>query len=143
MSVLVRSVVALFALVAAQAAAAEELQPGQWRVVTTTLSGPPAPPQVALRCLKPEEVKDLGKTFGPQVSTVNSLCDPTEFKFEGSSLSWGLQCKGQVDMSVAAQFLFESPTRYSALIVTRAMMLDRIVQEGMVTISAERVGDCP
>jgi hypothetical protein len=45
-------------------------------------------------------------------------------------------------MDVAGQFIFESATRYSAMLVTRAMVLDRIVQNTMVSIVAERVGAC-
>lgn len=143
MSDRVRIVVVLLSFLAAQAVSAEPLEPGRWRVVTTTLSGPPSPPQVAMRCLTPQEVADPGKTFAPQVSTVNSDCERTEFKLEPSGLTWRLQCKGQLDMDVSGQFIFASPTNYSALVITKATMLDRIVQENMVSIAAERVGDCP
>ncbi len=143
MNLVVRLGFAFALTVIASLAAADELQPGQWRVVTMTLSGPPSPPAVAMRCLKPDEVTDLTKTFGPQVKTVNSECERTEFKREPGALTWRLQCKGQLDMDVLGQFLFESPTRYSALIVTKATMAERIVQENMVSITAERVGDCP
>ena len=138
----VRSLLAFLLMLAAQAASAQTLEPGRWRVVTTTLSGPPTPPQVATRCLTPEEVKDPGKTFGPQVSTVNSECRQTEFKLDPAGLSWRLQCKGQLDMEVAGQFIFESPTNYSALLTTQATMMDRMVQQSMMTIAAERIGAC-
>ena len=127
----------------ALAAGAQELQPGQWRVVTRPLTGLAMPPGVAMRCLTPEEVKDPGKTFAPQVSTVNSDCERTKFELEPGSLTWRLQCKGQLDMDVAGQFVFESPTKYSAIIATKAAMMERVVQESVVTITAERVGDCP
>jgi hypothetical protein len=140
--VVIRPLACLLLLFATDAAHAESLEPGRWRVLTTTLSGAPSPPQVASRCLTPEETADPGKTFGPQFSTVNSICERTEFKLDASSLTWRLQCKGQVDMDVAGQFIFESATRYSAMIVTRAMVLDRIVQYSMVSIAAERVGAC-
>lgn len=135
--------VAVLSLVAAQAASsAQSLEPGRWRVLTTTVSGPPTPPQVATRCLTPEDVADPGKTFGPQVSTENSKCERKEFKLDPSGLTWRLQCKGQIDMDVAGQFIFDSPTRYSALITTKATMAERIVQESMISISAERIGEC-
>jgi hypothetical protein len=132
----------LLLLLATQAVHAQGLEPGRWRVITTTLTGPPAPPEVASRCLTPEEAADPGKTFGPQISTVNSLCERTEFKLEPSGLTWKLQCKGQVDMDVAGQFVFESATRYSAMLVTRTTVLERIVQNTLVSITAERVGAC-
>jgi hypothetical protein len=142
MSGRVRSLIASVLLVVAQAASAETLEAGRWRVATTTLSNPGSPPEIAMRCLTPEDVADLGKTFAPQVKTVNSECERTEFRLEPGGLTWRLQCKGQLDMDVSGQFIFGSPTRYSALIVTKATMLERIVQQTMVSISAERVGAC-
>ena len=134
--------VALLAVCAASSASAQSLEPGRWRVLTTTLSGPLAPPQIATRCLTPEDVADPGKTFAPQVVAENSECQRTEFKLEATGLTWRLQCKGQIDMDVAGQFIFDSPTRYSALVTTKASMLDKIVQQNMVSISAERIGEC-
>lgn len=138
-----RTIVCVLALLfAVDAANAEPPEPGRWRVITTTLSGPPAPPQVAMRCLTAEQVADLGKTFGPQVSTVNSDCERIEFQFDPSGLKWRLQCRGQINIDVAGQFVFESATRYSAMVVTRATMIDVVVQNNMVSINAERVGPC-
>jgi hypothetical protein len=138
-----RGAVALLSLVAALSASpARSLEPGRWRVLTTTLSGPSTPPQVATRCLSPEDVADPGKTFGPQVATENSECDRKEFRLEPSGMTWRLQCRGQIDMDVAGQFIFDSPTRYSAFITSRATMAERIVQETMISISAERIGEC-
>ena len=137
-----RCAAAFLALWAAQSALAENLEPGRWRVVTTMLSGPPSPPQVATRCLTPEQVADPGKTFAPQASTVNSDCERTVFKLEPSGLTWQLQCRGQVDMDVTGQFIFDSTKRYNALVTTKVTMLDRLVQETMISIAAEHVGDC-
>ncbi len=138
-----RAIACMLLLFAAGAASAESPEPGRWRVMTTTLSGPPAPPQIAMRCLTPDEVADLGKTFGPQASTVNSQCERTEFQFDPSGLKWRMQCRGQINIDIAGQFVFESATRYSAMVVTRATMMDLVVQHSMVSIDAERVGACP
>ena len=129
-------------VLAAPSASAQGLEAGRWRVLTTTLSGSLAPPQVATRCLTPEDVADPGKTFAPQVVTENSECTRTEFKLEPTGLIWRLQCKGQLNMDVAGQFIFDSPTRYSAMVTTKASMLDQIVQQSIVSISAERIGEC-
>lgn len=142
MKSVLRCAVALLSLVAVTTASAQNLEPGRWRIMTTTVSGPLGPPDVATRCLTPEDVADLGKTFGPQVATENSECKRTEFKLEPSGLTWRLQCRGQLDMDVSGQFIFDSSTRYSAFIKTKATMLDRIVHDTMVSISAERIGEC-
>lgn len=134
--------VALLSAGAVPSASAQSLEAGRWRVLTTTLSGPLTPPTVATRCLTPEDVADPGKTFVPQVKTENSECKRTEFKLDATGLTWRLECKGQIDMDVAGQFIFDSPTRYSAMIITKASMLEQIVQQSMVSISAERIGEC-
>jgi hypothetical protein len=134
--------VALLSSIAAETVLAESLEPGRWRVLTTTLSGQLQPPMVATRCLTPEDVADPGKTFGPQITTENSKCEQKEFKLEPSGLTWRLECRGQLNVDVAGQFIFDSPTRYSAFVTSKATMLDRIVNETMVSISAERIGEC-
>ena len=136
-----RAIVCLLLLFAIDVARAEPPEPGRWRVITTTLSGPPSPPQVAMRCLTRRSRRSR-QDIRPQVSTVNSECERTEFEFEPSSLKWRLQCRGQINIDVAGQFVFESATRYSAMVVTRATMIDLVVQNSMVSIDAERVGAC-
>lgn len=126
------------------AAQAQQLEAGQWRVMTTQLGEGPvaAPPQIKMRCLTPAEVADPAKTFTPEVSTVNATCERTEYVLEGNFLKWRLQCRGQIDMDVAGQFIFESPTRYSAMIATKATVMERVVQSTLSTIDGQRVGEC-
>ncbi len=57
-------------------------------------------------------------------------------------LKWRLQCKGQLDMDVAGEFLFRDD-RYSATIVASSSMLGKLMQEVRTVIEAERVGECP
>lgn len=142
MKAVLRAAPVLLLLIVASPASAQTLEPGRWRIMTTALSGPITPPQVATRCLTPEDVADPAKTFGPQVATENSECKPPEFRLEPSGLTWRLQCRGQIDMDVAGQFIFDSATRYSAHVTTKATMLDRIVHDTSVSISAERIGEC-
>ena len=112
--------------------------------MTTQLGEGPvaAPPEIRMRCLTPAEVADPAKTFSPEVSTVNAICERTEYSLEQNFLKWRLQCRGQVDMDVAGQFIFESPTRYTAMVATKATVMERIVHSTLSTIDGERVGDC-
>jgi len=132
-------------VVAAGAAQAQQLEAGQWRVMTTQLNEGPAssPPQIKMRCMTPAEVADPAKTFTPEVSTVNATCERTEYALEGNYLKWRLQCRGQIDMDVAGQFIFESPTRYTAMVATKATVMDRVVQTTISTIDGQRIGECP
>ena len=134
----------VFVFAAAGAAQAQQLEAGRWRVMTTQLGEGPvaAPPEIRMRCLTPAEVADPAKTFSPEVSTVNAICERTEYSLDQNFLKWRLQCRGQVDMDVAGQFIFESSTRYTAMVATKATVMERIVHSTLSTIDGERVGDC-
>src|SRR5262245_24951973 len=72
------AVLALF-LGAAQTAAADGLRAGQWRTVNSPeIDGVAGPVQQTIRCLTPEAVADLDKTFSPISRTTNSTCERVE-----------------------------------------------------------------
>jgi hypothetical protein len=132
------------ALSAATGAAADGLQPGLYRIVQAPIiNGVPGSLQRNTRCLTADAVGDLDKTFSPVSRTTNSECERTEHESTPQRLKWRLQCKGQLDMDVAGEFLFETPERYTATLITEAWMQGQRIQRSHVTIEAERVGDCP
>jgi uncharacterized protein DUF3617 len=94
------------------------------------------------RCLNAEAVADLEKTFSPVSRTTNSACERTENESTPQRLKWRLQCRGQLDMDVAGEFVFETE-RYSAKVNTEASMAGQVMHRSQVTIEAQRVGDCP
>lgn len=124
-------------------ASADSLQPGFWKVTSTPeVNGAPAPPQVKMRCMSPEETADLDTTFSPEARTINSSCERVEHELTAASLKWRLQCTGQMAMDVAGAFTFESPQRYIAEVRTRMSMPGQTVAS-RVKIEAERIGECP
>ena len=63
------------------------IEPGQWKVTAkTVMNGAIAPPQAKARCLTPEQVSDVAKTFGPVLGTVNSTCEQPEYETTGRTL---------------------------------------------------------
>jgi hypothetical protein len=131
-------------LAAAQPAAADGLRAGQWKTIQSPeINGVAGPPQQGTRCLTPDAVADLAKTFSPISRTTNSTCEQVEHELLPQRLKWRLQCRGQIDMDVAGDFSFESPERYSATITARSSMQGRLMQEVTTSIKAERIGDCP
>ncbi len=131
-------------LLAAGAAHAQHLEPGHWKVTTRPESGGMStPPQEKLRCLGPADVADLGKTFSPEASAVNANCERTEYNLDTTGLTWRLQCRGQIDMDVAGKFVFESPTRYTAMIATKVTAMGQLLQTSTAVIEGERTGPCP
>ena len=128
----------------AHAAAADGLRAGQWITVhATEIDGVAGPVQQGTRCLTPEAVADLDKTFSPISRTTNSTCERVEHELTPQRLKWRLQCSGQIDMDVAGEFTFDSPEHYSAVVTTRSFMLGRLMQSMRVSIEGRRVGDCP
>jgi hypothetical protein len=125
------------------AAVADGIEAGLWKVTTITiLNGNPVSPQIKNRCLTQAEAADPGKTFSPEVATVNSSCERTEYQLTAQRLIWRLQCKGQLDMDVAGDFTFESRTRYVATIATKGSMLGRTMTASTAAIEGEHIGEC-
>jgi hypothetical protein len=128
---------------AGRCAHADGIQPGLWRSIQTpTVNGITAPPRETTRCLRDAEVNDLKRTFSPVYGTTNSACEQVEDEFTPQRLKWRLQCRGQLDMDVAGEFVFERPDRYTATIVANSSMLGKPMQEVRTRIEAERVGEC-
>ncbi|HZO47199.1 MAG TPA: DUF3617 family protein [Xanthobacteraceae bacterium] len=140
---LILSCLLVAATLAAPAARADGLEAGLWRSnQTVTLNGNPVPPRETMRCLRDAEVNDLERTFSPVYGTTNSACEQTEQEFTPQRLKWRLQCRGQLDMDVAGEFVFERRDRYTATIVASSSMLGKLMQETHTRIEAERVGEC-
>jgi hypothetical protein len=137
------TLVCAFPVLTAAAAAENSIEPGQWKVTTHTLmNGAATPPQVKSRCLTPEQAGDIGKTFGPAMTTVNSTCERTEYEAGERRLKWRLQCKGQIDMDVSGDFNFDSPTHYTASISTKGWMAGALMSDVKTELEGERVSEC-
>src|SRR5262249_52800723 len=91
-------------------AGADGLRAGQWQTSQQAeINGVAGPVQQSTRCLTPEAVADLDKTFSPVSRTTNSTCERVEHELTPQRLKWRLQCSGQIDMDVAGEFTFDSP----------------------------------
>ena len=131
------------ALWTAPAAADDLISAGQWKVTTNTvINGGAMPPQVKARCLTAEQTADIGKTFGPAMTTVNSDCARTEYDVTGRRLKWRLQCKGKIDMDVAGEFNFDSPSHYTATVITKGWMGGMLTNDVKTELEGERVSEC-
>src|SRR5216683_5775910 len=85
-------------LAAAQTGAADGLRAGQWKTTNSPeIDGVAGPPQQSIRCLTPEAVADLDKTFSPISRTTNSTCERVEHESTPQRLKWRLQCIGQIE----------------------------------------------
>jgi uncharacterized protein DUF3617 len=100
------------------------------------------PPQVKARCLTPEQASDVSKTFGPEIGTVNSTCERTEYEATGRRLKWRMQCKGQLDMDISGDFNFDSPLHYTATIASKGWMAGSLMSDVKTELEGERVNEC-
>lgn len=122
---------------------AQELHAGLWKVVTTPeINGVTGPDQETMRCLTADDVKSIEATFSPNSRTTNSTCETIEHELSPQRLKWRLQCRGQIDMDVAGEFVFATPEHYTATITTQASMLGKQIQHSRAIIAAQRVGTC-
>jgi hypothetical protein len=119
------------------------LQAGLWKIVTKpVVNGATGAAQEATRCLSDKDVDNLEATFSPNSRTINSDCATTESESTPQHLKWRLQCKGQIDMDVAGEFLFDSPKHYTATVTTRAAMMGQQIQNSRASIEGQYVGAC-
>jgi hypothetical protein len=119
------------------------IQPGEWMVSSKTMmNGAPTPPTSRARCFTPQQASEITKTFGPQVGTINSTCADPVIETTGRSLTWRLECKGQIDMNVAGHFEFDSPTHYTATVTSQAWMAGSQISDAKTEVEGERVGEC-
>jgi hypothetical protein len=140
---LVLAALVLLALAPAAPAQADGLEAGMWRVLNRpVINGIAGPEQPNMRCLTPEAVADLDKSFSPISRTTNSECEMVEHDATPQHVKWHLQCKGQMDMDVAGEFVFEAPDHYTATIDTKMSALGRPLQSTHLTLDARRVGEC-
>jgi hypothetical protein len=137
------TLVCSLALIVSAEASDLTIEPGQWKVTSTTLmNGAVSPSGVKARCLTPEQAGDVAKTFGPVSGTVNSTCEPAVSEVAGRTLKWHLQCRGQLDLDVLGSFNFDSPSHYTATVSSKGRMAGQLISDVKTEIEGERVGDC-
>lgn len=131
-------------VVAASAGFADGIEAGLWKITTRTASaGVIGPPHESSKCLSAEQTKDLGTTFSPVASTVNSECAPIERSLEGPLLNWHLVCKGQIDIELTGKFDFDTPHHYTGTVHTKAQMAGMITADTENMLEGQWVSACP
>ena len=120
------------------------IEPGLWKVVTRSESGViVSPPHESTKCLTAEQTNDLGATFSPIPTTINSECAPIERSLNGPLLTWHLVCKGQLNMELSGEFKFDSPQHYTGTIHTKAEMQGMAMVDSRSTVEGRWVSACP
>ena len=127
-------------LPAASTFAADGPQPGLWKVTVATEAGGVAqPPRASERCLKPEQLKDIGKSFVPEQG---ADCERLAFEWTGRRLAWRIACKAPVAMDNSGWYEFDSPRHYTGELIVRMGMPGDTTMLSRTRIEGERIGDC-
>jgi Protein of unknown function (DUF3617) len=118
------------------------IEPGRWRVTSNSVFNGGIPQRtVKSDCLTQEQAGDVVKTFGPGTGTIHSTCDPTEVETSGRKLKWHLQCKGQLDLDMSGDFIFDSPTHYTATLNMKVWVVIAFINM-KTEVEGKRVGAC-
>jgi hypothetical protein len=125
------------------AAAADGLQPGLWKVVTRPeINAVQAAAEVKTRCLKPDDARDLERTFAPEYRVQGSTCGRMNVEWSGQKLSWRVQCTGPLSMDVAGTYEFDTPQHYTGVVTMLGSMAGREMRS-RTALEGERIGECP
>ena len=129
---------------AAATARADGIEPGLWKIISRTETGGViGPPHESSKCLTAAQTADLGTTFSPVPSTINSVCAPIERDLSGPRLTWRLVCKGQLNMELNGDFVFDSPHHYSGTVHTTAEMDGTPMVDSHNSVEGQWVSACP
>jgi hypothetical protein len=124
------------------ALAADGLQPGLWKVVTRAeINAMQAPAEIKTRCLKPDDARDLEKTFAPEYRVQGSTCERMNVQWSGQKLAWRVQCTGPLSMDVAGTYEFDTPQHYTGVVTLQGSMAGREMRS-RTTLEGERIGEC-
>ena len=135
---------ALLALILpiAPAYAVSEPQPGLWKITskleqnnTTTA----LPSQT--RCITPEHIKRLDSIFAPKLNSMPAECKSTAFQKTSKGMSWRILCHDKYTVDATANYVFDSPQHFTAVIKITSTSPDKTVNATTAT-EGQRIGEC-
>jgi hypothetical protein len=121
------------------AAAQGPRRDGKWEVkMEMDMPGMPAgmPPMSSTQCITPEEAKDPQKAMPQGRGGANNNCKISDYKADGSKVSWSMKCDPPQEMSGTGEFT------YGADSYTGIMKMNRGGQTITMKYTGKRIGDC-
>ena len=139
-----RSIALSLFLLGAAAATATAVQtpmrPGRWEVVMNMqMPNMPAsmPEMKSTQCITPEQLaKDPASGLPRGMDQTSKDCTVSDFKVDGSTVSWKMACTGQMKMSGTGEMTFKDDTYAGVMRMT--------MPQGEMTmkLAGKRLGDC-
>ncbi len=135
------SVVTLFGI--APAAAAIELEPGQWQDTETgTEDGKPVKAEVTSDCMSPEEAKDPVKQLSVMKDT-GGQCKKLDIKESGNTVSIVMLCGDPKEMQIdlTGAYTFHNKRQYTGTMKT-VITIGGKVSTADKTVESKWIGPC-
>jgi hypothetical protein len=126
------------AVLVSSLAAQAPMREGQWETtVQMQMAAMPVamPPMTSSRCVTAEDIKDPSRSL-PTGPDAKSSCKVSDYKTEGSKVTWKVACDSPQKMSGSGELLFAGDTYAGAAKLT--MELGEITMK----YSGKRLGDC-
>jgi hypothetical protein len=128
-------------LIPFSAVAAPNMQPGMWEITTkmemSGMEGMPAmPPNTMRQCIRPADAQGGSAT----VPKGDPQCEVKDYKMQGNTASWRMECKGANAMSGKGTVTYggtsySGKTQFTTKEEGQAMTMNQ-------TFSGKRIGDC-
>jgi hypothetical protein len=112
---------------------------GRWEVtMQMDMPGMKMPPTTTIQCVTPADVDDPQKAFPTgQPGNTQSKCSMSDYKLEGNTVTWKMQCEGRMPTSGSGKMVYSASTYDGSMVMT--------MQGGQVMTmkySGKRLGDC-
>jgi len=121
------------------AAAAADLQPGNWELsVTSLMAGSPQPvgPITRTQCITAEDARDPSRIVGPG----GAGCEFSNKRDSGSEMTFDITCSGQIPMRGSGSVRYSAQSFDADLNLTADMQGQKLVTSSKV--AGRRVGAC-
>ncbi len=124
-------------------AATPNMQDGLWEItMKMEMPGMPAgmKPQVMQQCITRKDLEDPKKTAPSGGDPRDNRCQMTDYKMQGNTASWNMECKGEGAMTGSGTATYNG-TSYTG---TNRMTMKRggQVQTMNMQYSGRRLGEC-
>ncbi len=134
-------IIALLSLTSVAFGAGFKMDPGQWRVqTTTTMKGLPMaiPPKTMSmdECVTSEQIDHPWKNMQK-----NTYCRYTDLKVNDQSATWKITCNGEQAMQGEGAIFLDSPTSYHGY-SDMTVQDDKMPMQTHVEYRGHRIGNC-
>ncbi len=118
---------------------------GNWQITTQMeMPGLPQqmPPMITTQCITKEDAADPQKSLPqrPQRGATPEQCKVSDYKVDGSKITWSLKCEGPNAMTGAGETIYKGDTYTGTMIMNMSQNGQPMAMT--MKLSGKRLGDC-